>query len=128
MGSAVLKVKMNSSDVSFKVSLLDKDNVKSQVRRFVVPEDCSTSVVYLREKLRGLFGPTNLSISWQDEDGDTIVIESDEELTIAVQEMAGPVYKIQVKFEAASAAKPEEAKETPAGPREQHPGVQCDAC
>merc|ERR1712018_635494 len=120
MGSAVLKVKMNSSDVSFKVSLLDKDNVKSQVRRFVVPEDCSTSVVYLREKLRGLFGPSNLSISWQDEDGDTIVIESDEELTIAVQEMAGPVYKIQVKFEA---AKPEEAKETAAGPREQHPGV-----
>ena len=45
---------MNGKQVSYKVTLLsNQDNeTKSEVRRFVVPQDCSTSMVYLKEKLR----------------------------------------------------------------------------
>merc|ERR1712066_244482 len=48
---------MNGDQVSYKVALLaNQDNkageTKSEVRRFVVPQDCSTSMVYLKEKLR----------------------------------------------------------------------------
>ena len=86
--------------VSFKVSLIEKDqeeSPKSQVRRFEVPQDCSTSYIYLKEKLRSLFGQelgnSGINITWKDQENDTITIESDDELLIAMQEMKGPVYK-----------------------------------
>ena len=45
---------MNGDQVSYKVTLLFKqeNDEKTEVRRFVVPQDCSTSMVYLKEKLR----------------------------------------------------------------------------
>ena len=43
---------MNGEQVSYKVTLLVKQDEKSEVRRFVIPQDCSTSMVYLKEKLR----------------------------------------------------------------------------
>ena len=48
---------MNGEQVSYKVTLLANQDdkageTKSEVRRFVVPQDCSTSMVYLKEKLR----------------------------------------------------------------------------
>ena len=46
---------MNGDQVSYKVTLLFKsqeNNEKTEVRRFVVPQDYSTSMVYLKEKLR----------------------------------------------------------------------------
>ena len=45
---------MNGDQVSYKVTLLFKQekDEKTEVRRFVVPQDCSTSMVYLKEKLR----------------------------------------------------------------------------
>ena len=86
--------------VSFKVSLIKKDqeeSPKSQVRRFEVPHDCSTSYIYLKEKLRSLFGQelgnSGINITWKDQENDTITVESDDELLIAMQEMKGPVYK-----------------------------------
>jgi len=85
--------------VSFKVSLTEKDqeSSKSQVRRFEVPQDCSTSYIYLKGKLRSLFGPelgnSGINITWQDQEDDIVTVESDEELLIAMQEMKGPVYK-----------------------------------
>jgi len=123
MGKNSLQKTINmNGEVSFKVSLLDKDNIKSEVRRFAVPQDCSTSLVYLKEKLRTLFGPNNLNISWQDQDGDNVLIETDEELTIALQEMTGPVYKLEVAIKEAADEVPD------SGPKEQHLGVTCDAC
>ena len=56
--SAIRKLKtenMNGDQVSYKVTLLLKsqeNHEKTEVRRFVVPQDCSTSMVYLKEKLR----------------------------------------------------------------------------
>ena len=46
---------MNGDQVSYKVTLLFKsqeNHEKPEVRRFVAPQDCSTSMVYLKEKLR----------------------------------------------------------------------------
>ena len=82
--------------VSFKVSL----NEKSQVRRFLVPQDCSTSYVYLKEKLRSVFGQeianSGFNIMWQDNEEDIVTVESDEELLIAMNELEGPVYKFNL--------------------------------
>ena len=82
--------------VSFKVSL----DEKSQVRRFLVPQDCSTSYVYLKEKLRSVFGQeianSGFDISWQDNEEDIVTVESDEELLIAMNELEGPVYKFNL--------------------------------
>merc|ERR1712018_942449 len=69
-----------------------------EVRRFVVPQDCSTSLIYLKEKIRTIFnlGRSTCKVSWKDEDGDDVTIETDEELLIDLQELNGPVYKLQV--------------------------------
>ena len=37
-----------------------------------------------------------MKITWRDEDGDEVSIESDEELLIALHEMKGPLYKLSV--------------------------------
>ena len=37
-----------------------------------------------------------MKITWRDEDGDDVSIESDEELLIALHEMKGPLYKLFV--------------------------------
>merc|ERR1711971_1125048 len=126
---------MNGEQVSYKVTLLsNQDNeTKSEVRRFVVPQDCSTSMVYLKEKLRSIFGrqlENGMKITWRDEDGDDVCIESDEELVIALHEMTGPLYKLAVVAchqEPVKSAPKDHVQETPVG-AEIHPGVVCDAC
>merc|ERR1739845_295042 len=93
----LLRINMSADkceNVSFKVSLLSEDSLtKTEVRRFVVPQDCSTSLIYLKEKIRTIFnlGRSTCKVSWRDEDGDDVTIESDEELLIALQELNGPV-------------------------------------
>jgi len=117
--------------VSFKVSLIEKDqeSSKSQVRRFEVPQDCSTSYIYLKGKLRSLFGQefgnSGIIITWQDQDDDIVTVESDEELLIAMQEMKGPVYKFCV---VPSKAPSENEQERHQKAGELHPGVTCDGC
>ena len=37
-----------------------------------------------------------MKITWRDEDGDDVSIESNEELLIALHEMKGPLYKLSV--------------------------------
>ena len=86
--------------VSFKVSFTKQDQI-SQVRRFEVPQDCSTSYLYLKEKLRSIFSDelgtsSGLNITWQDHDEDIVSMDSDEELIIAMHELKGPVYKFNV--------------------------------
>merc|ERR1711874_830842 len=120
-----------ADQVSFKVIL--RENVsnesKSQVRRFVVPQDCSTSLVYLKEKLRSIFGPTlgTFRLSWKDEDEDDVIIETDEELMIGLQEMKGPLYKLDVVALGAP-VKEVEDQSASQGPQEVHFGVTCDGC
>merc|ERR1739848_830484 len=78
----LLRINMSADkceNVSFKVSLLSEDSlIKTEVRRFVVPQDCSTSLIYLKEKIRTIFnlGRSTCKVSWRDEDGDDVTIES----------------------------------------------------
>jgi len=129
---------MNGEQVSYKVTLLANQDdkageTKSEVRRFVVPQDCSTSMVYLKEKLRSIFGrqvENGMKITWRDEDGDDVCIESDEELVIALHEMKGPLYKLSLAAcnqEPLKSTPKDHVRETPVG-AQVHPGVICDAC
>jgi sequestosome 1 len=89
-------------------------------------------LVYLREKLRSLFGPGNLKIYWKDEDGDDVLIETDEELMIALQEMAGPVYKLDVVIQEVNvnniSTNTNANVNANEGLKEEHLGVTCDSC
>ena len=74
------------AEVNFKVSLLDDNLEKSEVRRFVA----EPNLTIFKEKLKTLFGNhDNFQISWQDEDGDQVLVDSDDELKIALEEMSG---------------------------------------
>merc|ERR1711971_1205774 len=121
----------NMEQVSFKVSL----NEKSQVRRFEVPQDCSTSYVYLKEKLRSVFGQellgnSGFNITWQDHEGDIVTVETDEELLIALNELKGPVYKFNLVPSKAYTTKSNDPKQQERQPRAEqlHPGIICDGC
>merc|ERR1712018_700600 len=104
-----------------------------EVRRFVVPQDCSTSLIYLKEKIRTIFnlGRSTCKVSWKDEDGDDVTIETDEELLIALQELNGPVYKLQVIKGPGllpEAGQSQETSKNNNNKGEEHFGVTCDSC
>merc|ERR1712018_620974 len=133
----LLRINMSTDkceNVSFKVSLLSEDSlIKTEVRRFVVPQDCSTSLIYLKEKIRTIFnlGRSTCKVSWRDEDGDDVTIESDEELLIALQELNGPVYKLQVVKGSGllpEVGQSQETSKTNNNKGEEHFGVTCDSC
>merc|ERR1712018_1050794 len=133
----LLRINMSTDkceNVSFKVSLLSEDSlIKTEVRRFVVPQDCSTSLIYLKEKIRTIFnlGRSTCKVSWRDEDGDDVTIESDEELLIALKELNGPVYKLQVVKGSGllpEVGQSQETSKTNNNKGEEHFGVTCDSC
>jgi len=117
--------------VSFKVYLKEQEE---EVRRFVIDKDVSTSHDYLMEKLKTVFPQLkrlNFSISWTDEDGDNVTIANDEELIIALTEMSGPLYKINVvvkKAEKRNAPVNEATGEEGETEEAVHYGVTCDGC
>ncbi len=125
---------MGENSVSFKVSLLSEDSsAKAEVRRFVVDREVSTSLIFLKEKLVDLFPGElrgkNVKISWRDEDGDDVTIGSDDELIIALTEMKGPVYKLDV----AAFTKNKNGSNASGNANgndvgEEHLGVSCDGC
>merc|ERR1719320_845889 len=63
------------------------------------------------------------TISWTDEDGDMVTIASDEELIIALTEMSGPVYKLDINIKSAKKSEDISSKES-----QIHPGIVCDGC
>ena len=111
-------------NVSFKVYLKNSNNgtENDEVKRFVVERDAATSITQLKvkshdnlpgtqrhsvgltnsihpqEKLISIFPEilqrANFVLSWTDEDEDNVVIDTDEELVVALTEMKGPIYKI----------------------------------
>merc|ERR1712047_68202 len=86
------EVKM-ADNVSFKVYLKDPSQGEElEVRRFVVEKEVSTSLVYIKEKLVSIFpvlADKIFSVSWTDEDGDSITIDTDEELILALTSSPG---------------------------------------
>merc|ERR1711936_914044 len=123
------EVKM-ADNVSFKVYLKDPSQGEElEVRRFVVDKEVSTSLVYIKEKLVSIFpilADKIFSVSWTDEDGDAITIDTDEELILALTELPGPVYKLTATVRAAK--KVEEPQEPGVGANMTHHGVTCDGC
>ena len=84
--------------VCFKVTLLKKDSrytnlvmfPKIETRKFVVPNDRSKSLLYLKSKIHSLFEehPTNgMKIYYKDRDFDYVRVKSDGELIIALSDM-----------------------------------------
>merc|ERR1712173_47784 len=123
------EVKM-AGNVSFKVYLKDpSQGEETEVRRFVVDKEVSTSLVYIKEKLVSIFpilAEKIFSVSWTDEDGDSITIDTDEELILALTELPGPVYKLTATVRAAK--KVEEPQEPGVGANMTHHGVTGDGC
>jgi len=111
-----------ADSVSFKVVLKEEN----ELRRFVVDKEVSTSFSYLQEKLCLVFPQLKqkiFSITWIDEDGDMVTISTDEELIIALTEMAGPVYKLTVNIKSEKKTEDNSSDAT-----QVHLGVVCDAC
>merc|ERR1712226_617881 len=123
------EIKM-ADNVSFKVYLKDpSQGEETEVRRFVVDREVSTSLVYIKEKLVSVFpvlAEKLFSVSWTDEDGDAITIDTDEELILALTELAGPVYKLTATMRGAKRV--EQPQEPGVGANVIHHGVTCDGC
>merc|ERR1711892_1037254 len=128
--NSLVKLYIEMTDnVSFKVVLKDEENTETELRRFVVDKDVSSSFPYLQEKLCLVFPQLKqkiFSITWSDEDGDIVTIATDEELIIALTEMRGPVYKLCVN--AKSMKKPENTGNDSTEESHIHAGVTCDVC
>lgn len=140
-----------SKPVNFKVTLWSKNDgggeaEKEEVRRISVDSDVSTSFTYITEKLASVF-PVLKSrpgkVTWIDSDGEHITIRTDEELVIALTEMDGPVYRLDVQYNSGGGEQNVTFQEAfgglsmAAGPAadnggnsggEEHPGVVCDGC
>lgn len=86
-----------STSISYKVTFVGPDQ-DAELRRFLVSQEAYGNFRNLQGKIMSVF-PTlkNFSVFWTDNEGDNVTITSDEDLTIALQEMDGPVYKLIVK-------------------------------
>ncbi|XP_045447630.1 protein ref(2)P-like isoform X2 [Melitaea cinxia] len=76
--------------VPFKVYTYWNEIEKPEVRRFGVERSVVTSYHYLTAKLQDVFPRLknkNYKVSWKDEDGDDIVLSSDDEIMIALSAM-----------------------------------------
>ncbi|XP_015111964.1 sequestosome-1 isoform X2 [Diachasma alloeum] len=119
--------------VSFKVYLTSDDEGQEEVRRFGVDPDVVTNFLYLREKLQSIFPSVrgrHFTISWKDEDGDNVIISSDEELQIALNETASAnVRKLYLTLHS-EYEKSEDHQQPDASPKELalHAGIICDGC
>ena len=87
--------------VSFKVYLKTAGS-EEEVRRFLTERNTSTDYNLLMEKLWILFPrlqDSDFSLTWTDSEGDTITVNTDEELSIALSEMPGEPYKLNLNIE-----------------------------
>ncbi|XP_034831623.1 sequestosome-1-like isoform X2 [Maniola hyperantus] len=76
--------------IQYKVYAIWGDSGKPEVRRFIVDKNFNGSYHYLNSKLQEIFPilqKRHYTVSWKDEEGDDVVIASDEELIIAINSM-----------------------------------------
>eukprot|EP00092_Neocalanus_flemingeri_P090482 GFUD01114611.1.p1 GENE.GFUD01114611.1~~GFUD01114611.1.p1 ORF type:complete len:474 (+),score=150.41 GFUD01114611.1:96-1517(+) len=84
--------------VSYKVKY--QHGEESEVRRFGIDKDVSSSFTYLENKLQHVFPQLrrqSFSIQWNDDEGDIVTVGNDEDLMIALTEMKEVLYKFVVK-------------------------------
>ncbi|XP_018307220.1 sequestosome-1 isoform X2 [Mycetomoellerius zeteki] len=119
---------MTTNKLSFKVYLVNEDPwTCTEVRRFGIDADVATNFVYLREKLQNIFPDLRgkrFNVTWKDDENETITISTDEELEIALHEMAkNMICKLYIL--------PQSERETidmSKIEKIQHLGVICDVC
>ena len=120
-----------AAKVSFKVYLQDPSAEEgAEVRRFLVDKAISTRLILIREKLVSVFpilADRDFSISWKDAEGDNITVDSDNELILAMAELAGPVYKLTATVGGTRKSLQQEEDEAD-GASTTHTGVMCDSC
>jgi len=117
-----------SETVLFKAIKSTQDG-ETEVRRFQVDKDVSSSFTYLQQKLASVFPDVSrkvFGITWVDTDNDTVTIATDEDLIIALTEMDGPLYKINIAVKGDLAREFTNEKVSAKG--EVHAGVTCDGC
>merc|ERR1711963_1275075 len=117
----------NNMSVSFKVTLSNGE--EQETRRFQVDKEVAGSLVYLKQKIAAIFPELRRSepvLSWVDEDGDEVVVTSDEELQVALTALTGPVYKLKAKV--ADKANDEGHPGMARRGQAHHHGVVCDGC
>ena len=71
-----------------------------EIRRFTVDQDVTTSFTYLVQKIAQVFPSLradDITVAWMDDDGDHIVISSDEELLDALDQFDGSVFRLYLK-------------------------------
>ena len=92
--------------ISFKVYLKTAGS-EQEVRRFLTERKTSTDYNLLVEKLWMLFPQlqdSDFSLTWTDNEGDTITVNTDEELSLALSEMPGEPYKLNLTIKEESGA------------------------
>merc|ERR1712107_270090 len=97
-----------------------------EARRFTVDKDVGTNFTFLQEKLKDVFPHLKnrtFIITWRDGEGDSVTVASDEELIIALTEMTGPVYKINIFIKDKQDQIPNTRSDLHV-----HSGVVCDGC
>ncbi|CAG9796755.1 unnamed protein product [Diatraea saccharalis] len=88
-----------ADQVQFKVFAFWSENSKPEIRRFGVGPSVVTNFHYLNAKLQdvypGLKGKS-YSVNWKDEDGDDVIISSDEELMTALTVLHGDLIRLHI--------------------------------
>ena len=104
-----------AESVSFKITF------KCEIRRFLLDIEKSNDFNFLQQKIISMFPVLKnklISITWTDNDGDHVTIANNEDLMIALNEMAGTVLKLNLNATG--------EKLTPI--QKIHSGVTCDGC
>jgi len=121
--------------ISYKGFFKGESGQPDEVRRFTTDKETLPALVTLQKKVEQVFyvlQDKKYTITWEDDDGDRVTISSDEELQIALTEMAGPVYKLHFAFSASDKAANNAEASSPNAEQlmqgEVHPGVTCDGC
>jgi len=103
-------------------------NGDTEVRRFQVDKEVSSSYEYIHQKLAAVFPDIArkiFALNWTDKDGDVVTIASDEDLIIALTEMEGPLYKLNVVVKGDA---PRHENQNNNNKGDVHVGVTCDGC
>ena len=70
-----------------------------EIKKFQVPNDLSTDLSYIIQKIRSYYNHGGIKLFWTDSDGDEIKIDSEEDLQTAKNEMRGESLKLKVILE-----------------------------
>ncbi|KAH0951257.1 hypothetical protein HN011_011386 [Eciton burchellii] len=116
--------------LSFKVYLMnDYTSEHIEVRRFGIDGDVATNYVYLREKLQTIFPELrgrSFTVTWRDDEKESITISTNEELEIALTEISKHDYDIYKLYVILQSDHDRDTKKTEK--MHLHPGVICDVC